>query len=185
MLCTVLQGYTPACGNLSGGISRIFVGDPKDFDFTHNGTDEDYTAIALAPTSTGTLFPVDIVEDESEFKETTTLGSTSIKFENTLTAQIRHLSQAGNEFLLALMSASLCCGLLVVIETNNGEIFVMGESLVNSASIPRFKVKLTAAEATTGKLFEDFNGANITLQGNYSRGARTFSGGIAAIEAML
>lgn len=190
MICVVVQGYSQACGAVAGGISRMWVGDPNDFDFTQAvATDEFYTAVARMAGATqvggGNLFPVQFVEEEAELKSVkTTTSPVAIKYEHSVEAQLPALSKEMNAFLVKMDSSSICCGLIVVVELNNGKIFVIGEKYVNTAAVPLFKVRLTDVNGTSGKKWDDFNGATVTFKGNYIRPAREFTGGAAAIEAM-
>jgi hypothetical protein len=187
MLAITVAGYTAACGPVSGGVSRIWVFDPADFDFTQAGAKDPYTAVArrAGATSVGgaKMFPITFAEEEAELKFTKTTGIVSNKYEHSVEATLPNLSNDITEFMMVMDEGGVCAGLGLIIELNSGKIFVMGERYVNASAMKRFKVKLTDATGQSGKKWDDLNGANVIFKGNFDRGLLEFTGGAAAIIA--
>lgn len=188
MLCVTLTSYNAPCGVTSGGVSNIWVYDPADFDWTQTttaGVVQPYTALALRPTATeiggAKMFPVKFQNKEAEFKFKHSINGASVKYEFDLMAQLPNLSHDLTNFLRSLDSAGICCGLGIVILLNSGKIFVLGERFVNNQLLPYFEVKMDGSDGTSGKKFDDFNGANVMFKGEYSRMAYEFSGGLSVI----
>lgn len=188
MLCVTLSGYTRACSGVSGGISRIWVFDPADFDFTQTAADDPYSVVARrtgAVAANGALmFPIPFQIDEAERTWKQSVKGLSVKYEHEVHAQLPQLSNALTKYLKSLTSAAGCCGLGLVIEHNDGKLFVMGEQYVNDATIPRFIVNMDGSDGATGKLFDDFNGANVVFKANYNRDLYEYSGDAADIIAL-
>lgn len=174
---------------ITGGLSRIFVGDPADFNFTQTAPTAGYSAVALRTGATSAggakLYEVTFHEGEASYKDGQSTKGYGDKWEHTLEAQLPQRSQALTVFLMTLSAAGNCCGILVVMEFNDGTIFVIGERYVNGNQIPKFRVKMNGTNSDSGKVFDDFNGTNLVLKADYSRQAFEFIGGIAAIEALL
>jgi hypothetical protein len=191
MTCVQLQSYNRACGGVTGGLSDILIFDPADFDFTQaapvSGVQQPYTAVARAAgvSNTAVFYPVKFQEKEAERLWAHTVTGCSVKYEHTVNAQLPQLSQGLTTFLQSLDAAGCCCGLGLIIRHNDGKIFVMGEKIVNAASIPKFSVKMEGSDGTSGKLFDDFNGANVVIKGEYSRDLFEYTGTWASLEALL
>jgi hypothetical protein len=191
MLCVKLQAYNRNCGGVTGGISRIWMFDPSDFNFTQaapiNSAGQPYTAVARRTGATApdaVFFPVKFQFKEAQRSWKHTVKSCSVKYEHEVKAQLPQLSQELTTFLQSLDRAGCCCGLGVLIEHNDGKIFVMGEKYVNAGRIPYFEVKMDGSDGDSGKLYDDFNGANVVIKGDYTRDLYEFTGGSAAIEAL-
>lgn len=185
MLCVTLTSYSRPCGGVTGGVSAIWVFDPADWNFTQTAAGDPYSVAARRTGATAVggalMFPIKFQAKEAEFKFKQSVNGCSVKYEFEIPAQLPDLSNDLTNFLSNLDSAGCCCGLGLVIELNTGKIFIVGEKYVNGAKIPYFEVKMDGTEGTSGKKFEDFNGANVVFKGEYSRAAREFSGGISVI----
>lgn len=189
MLCVTLQSYNAPCGVTSGGVSNIWVFDPLDFNFTQAttaGVVGPYTAVALTtgaiPASGALMHRISFQRKEAEFKFKHSINGCSVKYEFDLSAQLPNLSNDLTNFLSALDSAGCCCGLGLVIQLNSGKIFVIGERIVNDDEIPYFEVKMEGTEGSSGKKFDDFNGATVMFKGEYGRMAYEFTGGASVIK---
>lgn len=193
MLCVNLKNYERACGPVSGGVSEVGIFDPTDFNWTQAapvaGVAQSYSAVALRAGATaedgGKIFNIIFNENEAEYTFQRANVGASVKYTHGITTQLPDISQALATFLQSADAASICCGIGLVFRLNTGRIFVMGEKFVNTNAIPKFKVKLGDFDGTSGKLFEDFNGANVLFTGDYSRPLYEFTGGWAAIEALM
>ncbi len=193
MLCVQLKNYTRACGAVTGGISDIVIFDPNDFDFTQAakvaGVSQPYTAVALREGATSAggakVFLINFQQDEAEWTWKQSVTGCSTKYEHEFKFQLPENGMNLTTFLEALDAASCCCGLGMAIRLNSGKIFLAGEKYVNSSAQPRFTLKNDGSEGGSGKLYDDFNGGNITLKGSYSRNLYEYTGGWEDFEALM
>lgn len=193
MLCVKLKSYTAACAATSGGVANIWFFDPADFNFTQDaaaadGTPGEYTAVALRAGATAAggalMYPVSFQRKEAEFTAKQSVSGCSVKWDYELTMQLPNISHDLNTFLMSLDAAGCCCGVGVVIRLNSGKVFVAGERFVNTEQIPYFELKQDGSEIGSGKQFSDFNGAKLTIKGEYSRPPFEFTGGVSVITAL-
>lgn len=180
MLCVSLSSYTRACSGVTGGLSDVLFFDPSDFNFTQSSANALYTAVARRTGATAVggalMYPVSFLEDSAERKSKQSVKGCSVKYEHEIDAQVPQLSNSLTTFLQSLDAAGCCCGLGVVARHNDGKIFIMGEKYVSGSSITKFTVKMDGTDTTSGKLFDDFNGANLVIKGTYSRELREYTG---------
>jgi hypothetical protein len=194
MLCVKLKNYDVACASTSGGVSRAWIFDRDDFDFTQAAADADgnkpeYTAIARRAGVTaeggGNLFPVKFTYKEAAYSYTQSLNNgTSVKYEHNVEFLLSDLSHAITQWNEAVDRASACCGIGVILELYSGKVIVLAEKYVNGSSIREWRMQQNGSTGTTGKLFEDQNGQQTKLVGDFNRGAYEFTGGTAALEAL-
>ena len=191
MLCVRLKSFDRICKATSGGVSRVWIFDRDDFDFTQAAADADgnkpkYTAVARrggADADGGNLFPVKFQAKEAEYRYTQSLTGSSVKYEHVmefLLADLDHFITQWNERVDA---ASACCGIGIIVELNSGIILVLGEKYVNGSSVREWKIAQNGSTGTSGRLLEDANGQTTLLTGDYYRGAYEFSGLTSALEA--
>lgn len=190
MLCVSLKPYTRACGAVTGGISDIAIFDPNDLDFTQaaavDGVAQPYTAVAERDGVDGiSIFSISFQPDEAEWTFTQSVTGCSTSYEHEFIFQLPENSQALTTFQAALDAAGCCCGIGFIMRMNSGKIFVAGEKYVNAASIQKFIIKQDGSEGGSGKLFADFNGANIHLKGTYLRNLYEYTGTWASIELLM
>ena len=189
MLAILLQGYSPSCVPNTGGISRIWVFDPADMNFTQAAAGDPYTAVAnnagASPGTGGGFWPITFDYLEGQIKSPLTVKGSSQKFSHALTI---HVAEFGNDlttFLTTMQNATTCASLAFIIEQNNGHVMVMGEAWVNGVTIPRFRCIMTdGTETDSGKAFDDMNGATVVFKADYGRSLIEFTGGIDAIIAL-
>lgn len=187
MLCVQLKGYTRACAPTTGGVSRAWTFDPTDFDWTQGSSVNSYASVALHSGATApgaAMFPINFLFEEGQFKATQKQTGCSTSWDYEITLSLPDMSQNLSDFMDSLASAACCCGLGVVIEFNNGKVFVVGERYVGGNAIPRWQMKLDGATLDSGKQYTDYQGGIVVLKGSYSRSPREFTGGGAAIEAL-
>ncbi|MXP04786.1 MULTISPECIES: hypothetical protein [Apibacter] len=191
MLCVNHTGLFRKCTPTSGGISRLLIFDPSDFNFTQDTKTNSYTAItrrtkAGDETDLGYFFDIPFKRKEAERTYSQSVGNSgATKYTHTVTALIPMLGQDLTNFLSSLDAASYCCGLGLIIEHNDGKVFVMGEKYVDDETIPVFWIEHNGTEGGTGKLFDDPNSATVKFVGDYSRELNEFKGGIDAILEMM
>lgn len=181
MICATLKSRQRACAPTTGGVSDLAIFDPNDLNFTQGadvgGSKGTYTAIALRATAVApVVFPVTFKDDEAEYTWTQSRNGCSVKYEHQVAVQMEEVDHSATTFLQALDAAACCCGLGLFIRLNSGKILVVGEKYVGGTTIPKFKITQDGSTATSGKLFEDFNGVNLVLKGNFSRGAYEYTG---------
>ena len=184
MLCVTLTSYSTPCAATTGGVSDIWVYDPSDYNWTQDAESKSYTAVALREESTGKMYRLKFERKEAEFKWKQSKNGCSVKYEFDIDARLPNLSQAITNYLSSLDNAGCCCGLGLVIRLNSGKIFVIGERYVNTESIPYFEVVMQDAEGSSGRKFEDFNGATVKFKAEYLRGPNEFSGNASVIEGL-
>lgn len=193
MLCVKLKAYDVACGRTTGGVSRVWIFDRDDFEFTQAAADGDgnmpaYSMITRRSGATaqngGNLFPITFEYKSAEYRYTQSLNGSSVKYEHVMEFILPDLSHFITQWNEAVDRASSCCGIGVIVELNSGKILVLGEKWVNGNKIPEWRMAQNGSTGTSGKLFEDPNGQTTLLTGDYSRSAYEFSGGAAALEAL-
>ena len=189
MLCVSLKGYSRACGGVTGGISDIGIFDPNDLNFTQGadveGSKVAYSAVAERDgVDTPSVFLISFQVDEAEWTYKQSKSGCAVKYEHEVVFQLPENSQTLTTFQQALDAAGCCCGIGMFLRLNSGKIFILGEKYVNDASIPRFTMAQDGTEGGSGKLFDDFNGGNIHLKGNYSRNLYEYTGSWATVEAL-
>lgn len=184
MLCVTLQSYSAPCQATTGGVSDIWIYDPEDFNWTQDAVTKSYTAVAQrAGAEEGKMHHLKFERKEAEYKWKQSRNGCSVKYEFDIDVRLPNLSQAITNYLSSLDSAGCCCGLGMVIRLNSGKIFVLGERFVNASSVPFFEIVMQDSEGTSGRKFEDFNGATVKFKAEYFRAANEFTGLVSVIEA--
>lgn len=192
MLCITLKAFNRICAPTTGGVSRVWIFDRDDFNFTQgaavNGDLPAYSAIALRagadPGAGALLFPVTFETKTAEYRYTQSLTGSSVKYEHILEMLLPDIGHFITNWNEKVDAAAACCGIGIIVELQSGKILVLGEKYVNAASIREWKIGQNGSTGTSGKLFEDPNAQTTLLTGDYSRGAYEFSGGVAAIVAL-
>lgn len=193
MLCIKLKSFDRPCGTTSGGVSRVWIFDREDFNFTQAAADADgnkpgYTVITRRAGATAIggalLFPVLFQYQEAEYKYAQSRKGSSVKYTHTLEAVLPDLGQFITQWNEKVDQAGACCGIGLIIELNSGKIIVLGEKYVNTVAIREWRIGQDGASGTSGKLFDDENIHTAVLVGDFFRGAYEFTGGVAAIVAM-
>lgn len=181
-------GYARNCDANSGGVSRVWVADSADFDFTSIAGSFNYTAVALIAPATliggSGFFPINFNYLEGQLKTGQSVKSSSNVYKNSLELFIPVFGKEASVFQSKMQQASACGSLLFIIELYNGDVMVMGESSVNTIAIPIFRVIMDGAESDSGKAMDDANGVKLMFKGDYTRPLAEFTGGIAAIIAL-
>lgn len=193
MLCVKLKKFDRLCAATTGGVSRVWIFDRDDFDFTQAAADADgnkpkYTAIARRAGATeiggANLFPVLFQYKEAEYKYTQSLNGSSVKYEHSIEMLLPDLDHFITQWNERVDAASACCGIGLIVELNSGKIIVLGEKYVNGASIREWRMNQNGSTGTSGKLFEDPNGQTTIITGDFSRSAYEYSGTTASLEAL-
>lgn len=144
------------------------------------------TAFSGGVTGTGgKMYKIGFQRDEAEWQWKQSRKGPSVKYDHSFIFQLPENSQNLTVFMEALDAAAACCGLGMIIRLTTGKIFVCGEKFVNGSSITRFTVLNEGSSGGSGKLYDDFNGGNITITGPYSRSLYEYGGTWADIEALM
>lgn len=189
MLCVNFIGYQRACGPLTAGISDIGIFDPNDLNFTQaaaiSGVNQPYTAVAERDgVTTPSVFPVNFQIEEAEYTWKQTKKGCTSQYEHEVVLQLQENAQLLSTFLEALDNAGCCCGIGLFIRLNTEKILVAGEKYVNDTVITRFIMAQDGSDGTSGKVFNDLNGGNIHIKGNYKRPLYEYTGTWATVLAL-
>jgi hypothetical protein len=193
MLCIRLKSFDRACQATSGGVSRVWIFDRDDFNWTQAADDADgskgvYTAVALRAGATliggSGFFPVDFQYLEAEYKYAQSKKGASVKYEHSLEMMLPDIGQFITTWNNKVDAAGACCGIGILVELYSGKMLVLGEKWVNAASIPEWRMAQDGSTATSGKLTDDENGQTTILKGDYVRSAYEYTGGVASITAL-
>lgn len=186
-----LIGYNPVCAALASGVARAWIFDPEDFDFTQavpdaDGSVQPYTAVALRTGATALLgakmFPIGFSRKEAEYTYKQSLKNGASKYEHQLELSVRKLTQGLANFSSKLDAASVCGGVGVAFQLNDGTIFVSGERFINGAAINiPFDMVQDGSSGGTGKELDDKNGATIILKGDANRMLYEYTGGVQSL----
>jgi hypothetical protein len=186
MLCVSLRSYARSCSGVTGGLSDILFFDPSDFDFTQAASTDPYTVVTRRAGATAVggalMYPVTFNENEAERTWKQSRKGCAVKYSHEVHAQLPQLSNGLTTFLQALDAAGCCCGLGIIMRHQDGKIFVMGEKYVNATQITKFTAVMDGSDGGTGKLLDDFNGANVVIKADYSRDLREFTGDWSVIQ---
>jgi hypothetical protein len=191
MISVTVQGYNQACATNSGGISRLWVGDAEDFNFTSgtNGAQKSgYSAIARRTGATspdGCLFEIVLQDESGKLQVTQSLQNGSAQWAYALEGQLLRIQQAMSEFASKIDAASICGQLVWVVQDNNGKFWVVGEKYVDASAIVKFKVKQDGSVLDWGQALNNFSGMNFKAQGNYTRPPYEFTGTYTALSGMF
>jgi hypothetical protein len=177
-------------GTGATAIANIVGGQVVSITVTAGGTGYT-TAPAVSFTNVGAtaaggarLYPFNFQENTGKYSWDNPESETcSTSFMHQFECKFINISQDLNNMLFDYNQAGCCCGLGFIFEMNSGVILVMGEKFVGGLEQRRFKIKLSS-KGDSGAKFEDFNGSDITLKGNYTRPLNGFTGGIAALLAL-
>lgn len=185
--------FNRICGPTFGGLARVWLFDPADFDFTQAvpgvGGANPYSAVALATAAAGNaaakMYPIVFDKKTAEYTFKQSRKGCSVKYEHQLELKLSDLSQLITNWNAALDAAGCCGGLGILMQLNSGKMFVAGERVVNGApiEIPLDMVQ-DGSSGSTGKLIDDENAETVILKGDYTRKLYEFTGGVASIMAL-
>lgn len=195
MLCTNTYQYIRSCAPVSGGVSRAWFADPDDWNFTQAAAaaavggylvKPGYSVLARRAGATAPdaiLIPIPFQIDEAQYTFKQSTKGCSTKYEHEFKCQLPQLSNNLTNLLMSWDASGCCCGLLIIIEMNDGKIFVIGEKYVNTTVIPRFMVRHDGSDGDSGKVYDDFNGANVSFKANYSRPPFEYTAAVSTLIA--
>lgn len=190
MISVTVKGYIQSCTSNSGGVSRLWVGDADDFDFTSGTTDAQtsgYSALARRTGATapdGNLFEISLGDETGKVTVTNSIENGGSNWAYSIEGQLIRVQQSMMQFAEKLDGASVCGQLVWVWEDNNGKFWVAGEKYVDGAAIRKFKIKQNGSVIDWGQALNSFNGMNFKATGNFYRPPYEFTAGAAAIAAV-
>ncbi len=186
MLSVSLKPFVQSCAPTSGGVARIWIFDPADFDWTQaapvSGVAQPYTAVALITPSTGKMYPINFIEFDAEYTYKQSRKACSVKYEHQLQFGLANLSMLITTWNQSIDAAGCCYGIGLVILLNSGKIFVAGERIVggDEIGIP-LRIKQDGSSGTSGKLLDDENKQDTILKGDYTRALYEYTGPVSDI----
>ena len=154
MSCDITSGFQLGCRDNAGGIKKVFIlGDTGNeiTGITYAGTLGEIDSL----TGTGTFYSFELVKQTSSYTEAITADDAAgtVFYQSDLVLVFHKIEQEKrNQIKLLAQSPKL----FVVIEDNNGNQFLLGES--NGLT-------LSAGTAASGVAFGERNGYEITLTG--------------------
>ena len=156
-----IAAYTKSCTDYdNGGVKNIYVIDRADLTSMTLGTGSTnvYGTITLATSKT--WFEYEFKQDSAMFKEDVTMPNGSAKAEHRLEFYLEGIRATTSDAIQDLIDAS-SCGMIVVVELNNGQKVVMGynESFTDKSRPAKIETDAT----DSGKLLDDANGSVITI----------------------
>jgi hypothetical protein len=136
-----------------------------------------YSALAERDgATTPSIYIVDFQIENGEWTWKQSVNGCSVKYEFEWILQLTENAQLLTTFLQSMDRGACCCGIGIIFRLNSGKMFVAGERFVNSEAITRFIIKHDGSDGTSGKLLDDYNGANLHLKGSYTRNLYEFNG---------
>ena len=195
MITFTSNKYTAPCVGNSGGVARAWVFDPADFTWTQAAATAanplpPYTAVALMAGATlvggSGFYNIPFYYLTADYKATHSRKNTTNKWAHQFSCMMPQINKDLTEFIANMQAVGTCSSLGLVIEDYNGTITVVGEGYVNGTPIPAlWRMLMDGTEETTGTAIDDDNGVKLVIKGDYNRKAVQFTGGLAAILALV
>jgi len=152
-----LTGYTRTCGLQSGGGKKIYLVEPADLtSFTY--ASPQYTAITMVATKVFKVYEFET--DSLEIREEVSIENGCLKVVHGIDFYLQKMGTAARAAVEELALAG-SCGLIAVVEDNNGAKWVLGYSENHLKLRP---LLLKTAKGTSGKKLTDANGYTVTLE---------------------
>jgi hypothetical protein len=163
-----LTGFTRTCSLASGGMKKFYAAIVADVtSFTLNSTY--YNACTMVAGKVFKEFQFD--RDTFELKETETIENGCKKIVHSVEFYISKMSADSRAALNEIMEAS-ACGLIAIVEDNNGTKWTVGYS---QGHLKDRALSLKGANSTSGKKLTDQNGTTITLESEDTEKMRIYS----------
>lgn len=165
-----LTGYTKTCGGLqSGGVKNLWLVEVADLtSFTFSTP-----AYSAATMESGKVFKnYQFDPDTMELKEDIAFENNCMKVTHSVEFYLAKMSAASRLAVEEIALAS-SCGLVAIVEDNNGTKWVLGYSQNHLKLRP---LLLKDAKGTTGKKLTDASGWTVTLENENNEQMRAFSG---------
>ena len=165
-LCLTAGRSKLACGTpISGGIKNIYMVDTGDIASVTVGVGGDVTAITMV--ALAVFYKFEFANNTAVFTASLTNPDGSTLITQNIAMTWRGRSQADMNALMEL--ANCTCGLTVIHEENNGNMYIWGYE-------PTEEALLFGSEGSSGTLKSDPNQEVVTIQANATFKERTFTG---------
>jgi hypothetical protein len=152
-----LVGYTRNCGLQSGGGKKVYLIEVADLT-SMTATSGVYTAITLVSAKIWKQYEFD--PDTCEIKEDVAVENNCMKVTHGLEFYLTRMSATARAAVSEIALAS-ACGLIAVVEDNNGVKWVLGYSENHGKLRPLI---LKTAAGSSGKKLTDANGYTVKLE---------------------
>lgn len=168
-----LTGFTRTCGLQSGGGKKVWAAEVADVTSLTFLT-PNYTTMTMGTTGKIKLYEFD--PDTCELKEDVSIENNCMKVVHGLDFDLTKMSATARTAVEELALAS-ACGLVIIVEDNNGVKWVLGYSENHQKLRP---MVLKSAKGTTGKKLNDSNKYTVSLENENNEMMRIFTGAIPA-----
>lgn len=161
-----LAGFYRVCGLQSGGGKKIYLTEVANVT-SMTATNGVYTAITM--NGAAKFYVYEFEPDSFEIKEEVSVENNCMKVMHGIEFFMAKMSSTTRTALEEIALAS-ACGLIAVVEDNNGTKWVLGYSENHLKTRP---LTLKSGKGTTGKKLTDANGYTITLENENNEMMRT------------
>lgn len=169
-------GFTKICGPRSGGAVRVWLANVADVtSFTLNAGTGAYSAVTMV--SGKVFYKFEFDQDSAFFKWSAALENNSLKITKMVEFYLGYITQTHRNRLQDICDAS-ACGMIVIVEDSNGQLWVKGYTENFGAERP---MKLKSIESDSGKAFTDANGSVVTLEVTDNEEPREFTGTVPVV----
>lgn len=167
MSCNLVGGITLTCRDNAGGVKNAWITDWDNVTSISATTGDTIVQIS----GTGTWYEFQLIRTTSEMVETVnaSLENGTVYYQQDLTMFFAKLEQYKRNILKTLAQS---IRLAVVIETNNGSYFLLGQT---------YGCFVASGSNTTGKALGDATGYTLTLQGLEPNPMNELSASLASI----
>ncbi len=193
-------GYlTPPVVQITGGggtgataVASIAGGQVTAITVTNGGsgytTAPTVTLVSGATAAGGArMFPIQFNKNgnEAEYTYKQSRKGASVKYEHQIQFFLDDIDQMVAQWNQTIDDAGACNGIGLLIQLNSGKIFVAGERWVGGlpVDIPLI-MRQDGSSGTSGKMFDDANGQDTIIKGDFGRNLYEFNGGLASITAL-
>lgn len=167
MSCNLTGGIQLGCRDNVGGVKNAWMTDWDNIISITKNSGDTITQIS----GTGTFYQFQLIRNTGSLTETVnaSLENGTVFYQQELVAFFAKLEQAKRNILKTLAQSQR---IAVVIETNNGNFFLLGET---------YGCFVSAGSNVTGTVLGDANGYNLTMQGLEPNPMNELAGTLASI----
>ena len=177
-IALIVTGFSKICETRSGGVKNIWIVSRENIaaaGFTL--TAGEYSAVTMVSGKVFYKFGFD--QDSAAHRWTGTNEGNSLSVDNQVEFFLGKLSTLLRNSLQDIADSSPC-GMVVIVEDNNNVKWVFGysENHVTHITEEGRPMKLLTAEADSGKVFADPNGANVIMQSMNNQYPLVYTGNV-------
>jgi len=175
-LALISSGFIKTCTARSGGVKNIWLANKSEIaaaGFTL--TSGEYSAVTMVSAKVFYKFAFD--EDTAEHRWNAKIENKSSEVTNEIEFYLGKLSTLMRNSLQDILDVSPC-GLVAIVEDNNGVKWVYGytENHPATSAVDGRPLMVSEIAAASGKAFTDANGANVVLQAINNQAPLVFTG---------